>query len=90
MVLRIPLNLSSNIDHKQNKFLKILLKKNLEFVVSRGNDTIVFNLSFVLLLAKVNLIPKEQDYKKDALVAYSTICIKIIFTVLTKVVALYI
>ena len=47
-------------------------------------------MSFLLLLAKIDLVCKKQGCKRDLLVAYSFSCIKIVLTLATKVVVLYI
>lgn len=63
--------------------------KDFKFALSKANNIIVFNLSFVLLLAKVELISKEQGRKADALVVCSSGNIKIILALFTKIVALH-
>lgn len=89
LILRIPLNFSSDTGHKLNRFLKTLLKKELEFVSSKRDKTVTFNWSFLLLLAEIDLILKKQGYKKDALDVCDTSRVKIIFPLLTKVVVLH-
>lgn len=89
-MLRIQLDFNLDISYKQCRFLKTLLKKDFEFVLSNRDSIIAFYLSFVLLLAKIDFILEEQDYKKDELAAYDTSCIKIIFALLIKVVIFYI
>ena len=37
-------------------FFKILLKKNLEFTLNKRDNIIIFNLSFMLLLAKIDSV----------------------------------
>lgn len=58
-MLKLPLDFSPNTDYKGRKFFKTLLEKNHEFVQSRENNTIIFNLGFVLLPVEVHLIPKK-------------------------------
>lgn len=67
-----------------------MLEKSFEFISSSGNDIITFNLGFLLLLVETDLIPKKQNCKKDALVAYGIGRVKIIFILLTKILALHI
>lgn len=81
LVLRILLNLSPNIDQKQSRFSKTLCFK---FVLSKKDNTIAFNLSFVLLSAEVDLIQKKQGFKKDTFKACDTDRIKIILLLSTK------
>lgn len=89
MVLEILLNLGPNTDHKQNRFSKTLLEKNLKFILYKGDNIVIFNLDLVLLLTEVNSIQEEQDCKKNALVTYDTSCIKIILVLLIKIVSFY-
>lgn len=44
----------------------------------------------MLLLAKVNSISKEKSHKKDVFGASGIDCIKIIFTLPTKIITFYI
>lgn len=90
LVLRIPLNFSPNTSHKYNEFFKTLSEKDFEFFPNRENGNVIFNLSFVLLTAKIDFVIKEQNYKGYKFRARSTICIKIISALSTKIVALYI
>lgn len=90
LILRITLDLSPDAGHKSGRFSKTLPKKSLEFVPNRGDGIVTFNLSFVLLLAEVDLILEEQSCKKNALKTYNTSYIKMIFVLLAEVVALYI
>lgn len=65
------------------------MKKRLKFVLSREDSSIDFNLDFILLPVKVNLILEQQGCKKDVLVTYDISYIEIILALLTEVVALY-
>lgn len=67
-----------------------MLKKSFEFILSSEDNTVVFNLSLVMLLSEVNSFPEEQNYKRDIFVTYSTGYVKIIFTPIIKIIALYI
>lgn len=60
-----------------------------KFIISRG-DIITINQSFRMLLAKIDLVTKEQSYKENVFEAYSTDLVKMILALLIKVVALYI
>lgn len=59
LVLYILLNFDQDIYYKYSRFYKTLTKKSFKFILSRGNGTLAFNLSFVLLTAEVNLITKK-------------------------------
>lgn len=74
LVLGILLNLGLDTCYKQSRFFKTLLKKNLKFILSKG-VVVAFDLSLMLLPAKINPIVKEQSRKKNAIRVY----IKIIF-----------
>lgn len=90
LVLGFLLNLYLDIGHKEDRFSRTLLENGLKFVPSKGNDTVMFNLSLVLLPAKVDPILEKQNHKKDALIAYGTGHIKIICILSTKVITLYV
>lgn len=66
-----------------------MLKKSLEFVLSRRDSIFAFNLSLILLPAKIDLISEKQSYKKDMLITHGISRVKIILALLTKVIALY-
>lgn len=86
-ILGILFNFGLNASYKQIGFLEILIEKNIEFVLSEQDR--IFNLSFVMLLIEVNIILKISNYKKNVLMFNSFGCIKIIFLLPIKVVALY-
>lgn len=50
----------------------------------------MFNLNFILLSAKVNLISEKQGCKKNALVAHGIGRFEIVFALSSKVVALHV
>lgn len=89
LILEIPLNFSPDIGYKQDRFSKALLKKSYEFVLNKKDGFIAFNLGFVLLLAKINSILEKQSYKKNLLMACDTSCVKMILTLLKKIITLY-
>lgn len=66
------------------------MEKSLEFVLNRGGGTIALKLGLILLPAEGNLFLEKQRYKRDALMAYDTGYVKIIFVLLTKVIVLHI
>ena len=89
LVLGIPLDLGPDVSYKQGEFSETLLKEGLKFVLNIGDSIIVFNLRFVLLPAKVNPVLKKQGCKRDAFVACGSGRVKMIFTLLIKVIALH-
>lgn len=86
----IALNFCLDVGHKQSRFFGILLKKSFKFVLSRKDSTIIFKLSLVLLPVKVDFITKKRGCKEETFRTRGTSCVKIIFVLLTEVVALYI
>lgn len=85
----ILFDFSSDAYYKYNRFFKTLLEKSLEFVLYKKDGIIVFNLSLVLLPAKIDLITEKQNCKKDTFRDCGTNYVKIILALLAKVVALY-
>lgn len=89
LVLEILLNLDLDTSYKQGRFPKTLLKKSLELILSRGG-IIAFDISLVLLLAKIDLIVEQQSCKKNMFRVCDTGYIKMIFALPPEVIALYI
>ena len=88
-MLAVPLDLGLNVSHERGKFSKILLEEGLEFVPSREDSIVAFNLRFVLLPAEINPISEEWDCKEDGFVARSSGRVKIVLILSTKVIALH-
>ena len=65
-------------------------EKGFEFVPSREDGIVAFYLSFVLLPAEVNPISEERSRKGDAFVACGSGRVKMILTLSTKIIALYV
>lgn len=86
--MKIPLNFSPDTSQKCDEFSKTLPKKSFKFSLYKRNSIVVFNISFVLLLAKINLILKEQGRGKDILGACGTGYVKIVLALSTKIIAL--
>lgn len=59
LVLGILLYFCLDISYKQYGFFETLLKKNLEFVLSKENSTAALNLGLVLLPVEVDPISEE-------------------------------
>lgn len=89
LVLRVPFNLCPDLSHKRGRFSTTLSKTSLKFVPSKKDNTVVFNLSFVLLLLDLNPNGKKQGRKGDAFWACGTGCIKMVFTLLTEIVVFH-
>ena len=90
LVLRISFDFTPDVINKRGGYSKTLSKEWLEFVPSKGNDLVPLNLSLVLLPAEVDPISEKRSRKRDALVARGTGRVKIVFTLPTKVVTLYV
>lgn len=86
LVLKISLDFSLDASYKGDRLSKILSEKNLEFVSSKKNGTIKFNLGLMHLPAEIDSILKKQGYKGDALGVCGIGHIKIVLVPLTKVV----
>lgn len=65
-------------------------KKSFKFVLNKRGDIIIFNLSFVLLSAKIDPIVKKQNHKRDAFGTCGISYVKIIFALPAEVIVLYI
>lgn len=89
MVLEIILNFCSDVSHKKGEFSEILSEKDLKFILSKKSNIIAFNLSLVLLLAKVDLVTEEKSCKKNAFKTNSIGYIKKIFALPAEGVAFY-
>ena len=63
LVLGIPFNLSPDVCHERGGFSKTLPEKGLEFVPRRGDGTVAFNLSLVLLPVELILLQKNEAAK---------------------------
>lgn len=90
LMLRILLDLSPDANHKGGRFSKTLPEKSLEFVLIRGDDTIIFNLDLVLLAVKVASILEEQNYKRNMLKTRNIGRVKMVLALSTKIVVLHI
>lgn len=64
-------------------------KKSFKLNLSKKDD-VVFDLSLMLLPAKIDYVTKKQNCKKNVFKAYNIANIKIIFILLTKIIILYI
>lgn len=90
LVLEISLNFCLDIGHKRDKFSKILLEKDLKFILNKGDGTVMFNLSLVLLLVEVDFILAKQGCIRHAFVVCHIGHIKIILALSTEVITFYI
>lgn len=79
LILRISLNFCSDADHKGDRFSKVLPEKSFEFILSRRDGIVAFNLGFVPLLVKIDFILEKQGRKEDALGAHGIGHVKIVF-----------
>ena len=90
LVLGVFFDFTADVVNKRGRFSKTLSKGGLEFVSSERSNPVPLNLNLVLLPAEVDPILEERGRKGDALVARGTGRVKIIFTLLAKIVTLYV
>lgn len=90
LVLKVALNFILDIIYKRSRFLTLFIKKDLQFVLYKKDDLIIFEQSLILLPAKANFILKEQRCKRDTFVALGSSIFRIVLILLAKVEALYI
>lgn len=67
-----------------------MIKKDLEFVSSRKDSTIAFNISLVLLTTKIDLVVEEYSCKRYVFKICNINYIKMILVLPTEVVVFYI
>lgn len=89
LVLRISLDFNPNTSYKGAGFFEFLLEKDLEFVLNKRNNIIVFNLDLILLPTKSHPILEKRVCKKKILGACDIGYVEMIFVLLTKVVILH-
>lgn len=90
LILSIFFNYTPDAIHKHGRFSKVFLKKGFKLVQSQKNSFIIFDSGLILLPAKVDLIPKKQDCKKDAFMIFGFSSFEKVFVLLTKVVTFYV
>lgn len=90
MVLEITLNFDSDAGYKEDRFFKILSKKSLKFVLSRGNSIVALDLGFIILLVEIDLIANKRSCKKYMLRTRDISCIEMIFILPTIIIAFHI
>lgn len=88
LVLGISFNLTLDNVHRHSRFSKAFSEKNFKYVPSENSGPIMFNWGFILLRAKVDPIPEERGYKKDAFLTFDFCGFEILLAfMLTEVVA---
>lgn len=70
-MLKIRFNLTLDDSYKLARLFEILLEESVKFASNKQNNTIAFNMNFVLLLAEVGLILEERVCKRNTLRACS-------------------
>lgn len=88
-MLQVSFDFIPNVIYKWNRFFKILLKKNFEFVLYKKNNLVLLNLSLMLLLTEVDPISENPGHEKNAFIICGTNCVEIILILLTKIVIFY-
>lgn len=69
-MFEILFNFDLVANYKQSKFSKTMLEKSLKFILTKEDRIATFDMNYVLLLAKINLVSKKQSCKGDALILY--------------------
>lgn len=86
LVLEVSFNFILDVIHKYSRFSETFPEKGLEFVIYGGNGSVMFDLSLMLVPAKVDSIREEQNYKKDAFMTLGSNNFKIVLALLIEVV----
>lgn len=89
LVLRVFFGFIPDVLYKQSGFPKTLFQKDPKFVSKRRNGPVAFDLSFMLLPTKTDLILKEQDYKRYMLITLDSNSFEKVLALLTEVIALH-
>ena len=76
--------------HKSSRFSQVFLEESLEFLPAWRHGSIPLNPVFVLLPAKKNPILEKKSCKRYALMALGPSCLKMVFALLTEVIAFYV
>lgn len=71
-------------------FLSFFWRKNLKLISYGGYNFVIFDLSLMLLLVKVDPILEEQNDKIDAFIALGSSDFEIVLALLTEVITFYI
>lgn len=89
LVLWISSDFAPNIIYKQDRFIKTFLQNDFKLVPDCRNSAIEFDLGLILLPTKKNSIFQEAICKRYMFNAFGSDCFKMIFALLTEVVALF-
>lgn len=60
LILKIFFNLTSDVIYKNRRLLKTFLEKNFKFVLYEGGNSVLFNLSLVLLPVKIEFFWRNK------------------------------
>lgn len=71
-------------------FLKFFWKKNFKFILYERGNLVLFNQSFILLLAKIDFFLKKKTSKKYTFITFRINCLKMILELVIKILAFYI
>lgn len=80
LVFKILFDLFPNVVYKHNRFLKVFLDKNFEFVLCIETGPIAFKSSLILISIKVNFFLKTQGCKEDTFIFFNPNSFEIVFT----------
>lgn len=87
LILRVFLDFTLDVIYKRLRVIKIFMEKDLEFRSRYENYSFALMTTLILGLVKAESPTKKQGDKWDTARAYGLSSIKVIFILLTKVVA---
>lgn len=67
LILKVPFNHIPDAIYKYDKFFKIFSEKNFKYIFNRINNSILFKLSLILLLAKTDFFSKKMKLQKGCI-----------------------
>lgn len=88
--MRVPFHLISDVFYKRGRFSKAFSKKELEFVLYKEDNLVIFKPSVMLFPPKADFILKEQSCKKDKFVALASNNLKTVLVLLAEVEEFYV
>lgn len=83
------LDLSLVVIYKGLEISKVFTEEYLKFVSSEQDRTVYILVLLILLLAKADLVLKKRYKKKNLVNTLSSCSVKVVLTLLTKVVVFY-
>lgn len=90
LVLGFPFNLTPDDIYKSFSVAKIFAKKSFKFISKNKNVSLYFKCILTLILspASIDTVLKKNSRKQDLIVVNSFSFVKIVFALLTKLIAI--